>query len=149
TAGGGRQYTFGHVAGGRHIGAEAGISVVTGRASQGKRQRAGVGGEVADRNPVALVVLYGERHCRLLAGSAIDDLGQREVHAREGCRLVRDRVGSPDGGIELQFALCDVAVGALRIVHLGQVHVILAGGEVDIVVAGAAGRAVRTGDPVV
>ena len=39
--------------------------------------------------------------------------------------------------------------GALIVVHLRQVHVVQAGGEVDVVVAGAAGRAAGIGQPVV
>ena len=42
--------------------------------------------------------------------------------------------------IERQFALRDMAVGALTIAHLREVHVIFARGEVDVVVACATSR---------
>ena len=38
-----------------------------------------------------------------------------------------------NGGVEFQFALRDVAAGALQIVDLRQVHVVEAGGEIDVV----------------
>ena len=56
-------------------------------------------------------------------------------------------MGAHDGGVEFQFTLRDVAHGALRIVDLGQVHVVEAGGEIDIVVAPTAGCTVGIRQP--
>ena len=49
-------------------------------------------------------------------------------------------MGAVDGGVELELALRDVAGRALVVGDLGQVEVVLAGGEIDVVVAGTAGR---------
>ena len=60
-----------------------------------------------------------------------------------GRRVVGHHVRAHDGGIEGRLALRDMAVGALRVVRLESAGVVGAGGEIDVVVAGAAGRPAR------
>ncbi len=55
---------------------------------------------------------------------------------------VGNRVRALDGSVEFQFALRNVALRALVVGDLRQVDVVLAGGEVHVVVAGAASCAV-------
>ena len=58
-----------------------------------------------------------------------------------------DRVRAFDRGVELEFALRNVALGTLRIARLRQVDVILAGREIYVVVAGTASRAAGILEP--
>ena len=62
-------------------------------------------------------------------------------------RLVGDGVRAQDGGVEFELTLRDVALCALGVVGLRQIDVVGAGGEIDIVVAGAAGGAAGSGEP--
>jgi len=56
-------------------------------------------------------------------------------------------MGADDGGVEFQLALGNMALGALGIGDLGQIHVVFAGGEVDVVMAASASRAIGIGHP--
>ena len=60
-----------------------------------------------------------------------------------------NRVRADDGSVELQFALRNVALRALVVGNLRQVDVVLAGGEVHVVVAGTASRAAGIRQPVI
>src|ERR1019366_5525714 len=75
------------------------------------------------------------------------DEGHDDAGVGEG--LSGNGVRADDGSVELEFALGNVALGALAVVHLGQVDVVLAGGEVNVVVAGSASGAAGVGEPVI
>ena len=55
-------------------------------------------------------------------------------------------MGALDGGVELQFALRDVARCTLIVADLWACYVIFTGREVHVVMAGAAGVSCRVGE---
>ena len=97
--------------------------------------------------PAPAVVLYGEGNGGSLAGNTVLHLKDVEHDARAGGRLGGDGVRALDGSVEFQLALRNVALAALVVGNLRQIDVVCAGGEVHVVVAGAASRAVGILEP--
>ena len=75
------------------------------------------------------------------AGNGQVDACQKRVRVLRisGYSICRHHVCSFDGGVERQLALRNMAIVALSVVRLESARVIGAGGEVEIVMAGAAG----------
>src|SRR5205814_1530732 len=92
---------------------------------------------------------HREGNGRLLAGSAILDFEDVDGQAGELGRVDRRRVRAYDGRVIFLTGCRDVALRAQLVVGLRQVDVILAGGEVDVVMAGSASRPVGIGVPCV
>src|SRR5208283_4780771 len=97
-------------------------------------------------------VLDGERNHRLLSGGSISDARNFDgLAGDQRIRVLRISDGSiggndmraQDGGIEGYLALGNMAGGAFVVIHLEPAGVISASGEINIVVASAAGSASR------
>ena len=88
--------------------------------------------------PVVLGELEGHRG--LLARGDVHDREDLGLQSLQLGRAMGHRVGSLHRGVPVVAAHRLVARGALAVVGLGSGRVILAGGEVDVVVTGLAGR---------
>ena len=119
------------------------------RTGHGERQSSRRRSKGAHGNAVALVVPHREGDGGSLSGGAVGNLDKSDVNAGDLRRLIGNHVRALDGGVEFQFALRDVARGALRIVDLRQVHMVGAGGKIDVIVACPAGCPVGIRQPCV
>ena len=139
---------LGDIARGGGVRAEVGHLQTGSRTRHGQGQGSRISGKGSHGNAVALVVQHGEGDGGGLSGCAVSNLHQGDVDAGDLRGLIGNHVRALDGGVEFQFALRDVAAGALRIVDLRQIHVVEAGGEIDVGVAPPAGCPVRIRQPV-
>src|ERR1019366_521745 len=146
---GGGDGVFGYVARGGHVGAETGVAIVRGGTGHHQSQPVAAAGQLGHGDGGAGVVFGGEGDGGRLSGDAVVHLSDGDDDARVGEGLGGNGVRALDGSVELEFALGNVALGALAVVHLGQVDVVQAGGEVDVVVASSASGAAGVGEPVI
>src|ERR1019366_2840122 len=116
-------------------------SVVGGGPGHGERD----GAQGGQGDSSTAIVLNRKRHHRRASRSAI--LYLRDIHHQSGKQTGSGRrhVRAQDRGVEIDFALRNVAGRTLAIVNLYAAWVIGTGGEIDIVVAGAARGATRIG----
>ncbi len=106
------------------------------RARSGKHQIEAVHGR--GRYGISVLVANVECQGRFVAlGAALDTHGL-EFDSHQTCREPAIKVGALDGRVEFDFTLRRMAVGALVVGDLRHVEVVFAGGEVHVVMAGAA-----------
>src|ERR1039457_903640 len=146
---GGGDRVFGYVPRGDHVGTETGVAIVRGRTGHYQSHAVAAAGQLGHGDGGAGVVFGGEGDGGRLAGDAVIHLNDGHDDAGVGEGLSGNGVRADDGSVELEFALGNVALGALAVVHLGQVDVVQAGGEVDVVVASSASGAAGVGEPVI
>src|ERR1017187_8628312 len=124
----------------------AGTGVVVGI---GAGQDHADGGDLADVDRHAGLSRHAEGDRGRGAGRSSSDLDYLGNQAGKRRGIGGDEVRAGDGGIEIGDVVGGVAVLALVVVGLRQIQMVGAGGEVHVVVAGAAGRGGGIGLPVV